>query len=133
EGLNEVCKMWARSCSDADRAKSILSLSASETRLKSGYKKNEIEKTARKVIRGSYSGVSSSEKIRLLEKAISSSVIRAANGNAEKLAYLLDIEQGKGDNFLFDVYLNVNMMLIPEDILGRMEKKYVVGVTTAIF
>jgi len=46
---------------------------------------------------------------------------------------LLDIEQGKGDNFLFDVYLNVNMMLIPEDILGRMEKKYVVGVTTAIF
>lgn len=25
EGLNEVCKMWARSCSDADRAKSILS------------------------------------------------------------------------------------------------------------
>lgn len=103
EGLNEVCKMWARSCSDADRAKSILSLSASETRLKSGYKKNEIEKTARKVIRGSYSGVSSSEKIRLLEKAISSSVIRAANGNAEKLAYLLDIEQGKGDNFLFDV------------------------------
>lgn len=132
EGLNEVCKMWARSCSDADRAKSILSLSASETRLKSGYKKNEIEKTARKVIRGSYSGVSSSEKIRLLEKAISSSVIRAANGNAEKLA-LLDIEQGKGDNFLFDVYLNVNMMLIPEDILGRMEKKYVVGVTTAIF
>lgn len=133
EGLNEVCKMWARSCSDADRAKSILSLSASETRLKSGYKKNEIEKTARKVIRGSYSGVSSSEKIRLLEKAISSSVIRAANGNAEKLAYLLDIEQGKGDNFLFDVYLNVNMMLVLEDILGRMEKKYVVGVTTAIF
>ena len=117
EGLNEVCKMWARSCSDADRAKSILSLSASETRLKSGYKKNEIEKTARKVIRGSYSGVSSSEKIRLLEKAISSSVIRAANGNAEKLAY----------------FLNVNMMLIPEDILGGMEKKYVVGVTTAIF
>ena len=48
EGLNEVCKMWTRSCSDADRAKSILSLSASETRLKSGYKKNEIEKTARK-------------------------------------------------------------------------------------
>ena len=68
-----------------------------------------------------------------MEKAISSSVIRAANGNAEKLAYLLDIEQGKGDNFLFDVYLNVNMMLIPEDILGGMEKKYVVGVTTAIF
>lgn len=123
EGLNEVCKMWARSCSDADRAKSILSLSASETRLKSGYKKNEIEKTARKVIRGSYSGVSSSEKIRLLEKAISSSVIRAANGNAEKLAYLLDIEQGKGDNFLFDVLFKCEYDANPRRYTGRNGKE----------
>lgn len=105
EGLNEICKMWSRPCSDADRAISILSLSASETRLKSGYRNSEIEKAAKKVISGSYSGVSSSEKTRLIEKAISSSVIKAADGDSEKLAFLLDVEQGRGDNFLSDVLL----------------------------
>ena len=34
-GLNEVCKMWDISCSDAERAISFLSLSSYETRLKS--------------------------------------------------------------------------------------------------
>ena len=64
------------------------------------------------------------EKIRLLEKAISSSVIRAANGNAEKLAYLLEYRtKEKVIIFCLMFYLNVNMMLIPEDILGGMEKK----------
>jgi len=52
-----------------------------------------------------------------LEKAISSSVIRAANGNAEKLAYLLDIEQGKGDNFLFDVLFSASLLIVLSPVI----------------
>lgn len=58
-----------------------------------------------------------------MEKAISSSVIRAANGNAEKLAYLLDIEQGKGDNFLFDVLFKCEYDANPRRYTGRNGKE----------
>lgn len=123
EGLNEICKMWTRSCSDANRAESILSLSASETRLKSGIRLSEIEKSAKKVTNGSYSGVSSSEKTRLLEKAISESVIKAADGSSEKLEYLLDVEQGRGDNFLSDVLLKCEYDSNPRRYTGGNGKE----------
>lgn len=122
EGLNEICKMWSRSSSDADRAVSILSLSSSETRLKSGYRISEIEKGVKKVKSGSYSGVSGSEKIRLIEKAISSSVIKAADGDSNKLAFLLDVEQGRGDNFLSDVLKKYEYDENPRGYTGRSGK-----------
>lgn len=102
-GLGEVCHSWGSSSSDADRIVSIVTLSASEARKKSSESANNIERAAKKIKSGSYSGVSSSEKVRLVEKAISSSVEKAAGDDVNKLNYLRDVEQGKGSRFLEDV------------------------------
>lgn len=102
-GLGEVCRSWGSSNSDAERIVSIVTLSASESRKKSSESVRNIARSAKKIKNESYSGVSSSEKVRLVEKAISSGIERASGNDNEKLAYLQDVEQGNGSNFLEDV------------------------------
>lgn len=49
---------------------------------------------------------------------------------------MLDIEQGKGDNFLFDVYLNVNMPLLDtrrgKDLMGTFLSDIVLQVLSFV-
>ena len=122
-GLGEICHSWGSSSSDADRIVSIVTLSVSEARKKSSESANNIEKAAKKIKSGSYSGVSSSEKVNLVEKAISSSVEKAAGNDDNKLAYLQDVEQGKGSSFLEDVLQYYEYIDRPSSYSGRNGKQ----------
>lgn len=122
-GLNEVCKMWDISCSDAERAISFLSLSSYETRLKSSAGITNILKAAQKVKNGNYTSVSSYEKVRLIEKASNIGLLKAAGGDVNKLGYLADIEQGKGTVFLEDVLTGYEFCYNSRRCTGRNGKE----------
>lgn len=122
-GLNEVCKTWDSSCSDADRAISLLSLSSYETRLKSSAGITNILKAAKKVKNGSYTSVSSYEKVHLIEKASNIGILKAAGGDVNKLGYLSDIEQGKGTSFLEDVLQGYEFYYNSRRYTGRNGKE----------
>lgn len=111
KAIGEISRQWGSASGDVNQIVSLVLLSASASKRKSSESMGMIEKTERKLRSTTGSSFSMSEKINLLQKAVSGTVYQAASNDAKKLEFLMSIEQGKGKGFLQDVlhyydYLN---------------------------
>lgn len=111
KAIGEISRQWGSASGDVNQIVSLVLLSASASKRKSSESMGMIEKTERKLRSTTGSSFSMSEKINLLQKAVSGTVFQAASNDAKKLEFLMSIEQGKGKGFLQDVlhyydYLN---------------------------
>ena len=111
KAIGEISRQWGSASGDVNQIVSLVLLSASASKRKSSESMGMIEKTERKLRSTTGSSFSMSEKIDLLQKAVSGTVYQAASNDAKKLEFLMSIEQGKGKGFLQDIlhyydYLN---------------------------
>ena len=100
KAIGEISRQWGSASGDVNQIVSLVLLSASASKRKSSESMGMIEKTERKLRSTTGSSFSMSEKINLLQKAVSGTVYQAASNDAKKLEFLMSIEQGKGKGFL---------------------------------
>lgn len=104
-GLGDVCKITSAGSGRSSECITLLSLSSSETRPKSGASDREIEQAAKLVREGSC--FSRFERRELLRRAMDWGELCAAGGSVEKTLFLRMVAQGRGREFLGDVWLKL--------------------------
>ncbi|MCI2056633.1 MAG: hypothetical protein LKJ86_05735 [Oscillibacter sp.] len=103
-GLHDICQITSSSDGRCDSCISILSLSDDDTRPKSGASDSEIEDAA-KLVRDS-SFMNQSDRMDTVRKAMDWGE-SSASGNLERTLFLRALMNGKGREFLGDVWLRL--------------------------
>lgn len=91
KAIGEISRQWGSASGDVNQIVSLVLLSASASKRKSSESMGMIEKTERKLRSTTGSSFSMSEKINLLQKAVSGTVYQAASNDAKKLEFLMSI------------------------------------------
>ncbi|MCI1999723.1 MAG: hypothetical protein LKJ75_04075 [Clostridia bacterium] len=121
-GLDGICRLTRNTTSDVNNLIYLLDLRGSDTKLKSGAGMSEIDNAVKVIKNGGKVMISSSDRVSLVKKAISSGVKNAIGSDIKKAEFLKEVMHGRDTKFLTDVLNKYNFDTRKQDYRGRNGK-----------